>query len=288
MPRARSPSGGRAGCHRPPTWTDAFFLSGADWGGRLGDALEYLATRWTDGQCEAPHTTYRRVGGARDWPEDAHPQYENGKSRGYDALGHALESATTGSDYGAARPELHRGEDERAVMQRVMERYGSDDKDLMDNQVGNADSMGRMGAAYVDDLNYGLAGYNGDPQSLDADKLLGVKPEHGCDYGISRDFIRELGQDETSHGIMSQAQQAYTTSLVHQHADTTEAYTVAEWGAAAHGALDEARTEQIGKDYRDSDDQYNHEREKATAWKQAGVSVACNRGRDMTDTDNAR
>ncbi|MFI1731728.1 hypothetical protein ACH40E_21455 [Streptomyces acidicola] len=213
------------------------------------------------------------VKGARDWPEDAHPQYENGTSRGYNALGHALESATTGSDYGAAKPELHRGEDERAVMHRVMERYGSDDKDLMDNQTGIADSMGRMGAAYIDDLNYGLAGYNGDPQNLGADKLLGVKPDHGFDYGVSRDFIRELGQNETSHGIMSQAQQAYTTSLVHQHAGTTEAYTAAEWGAAVHGALDEARTEQIGKDYRDSDDQYNHELEKAAAWKQAGVSV---------------
>ncbi|MFE0405446.1 hypothetical protein ACFW19_26595 [Streptomyces nigra] len=58
------------------------------------------------------------VKGARDWPEDAHPQYESGKSRGYDALGHALESATTGTDYGASKPELHRGEEERAVMQR--------------------------------------------------------------------------------------------------------------------------------------------------------------------------
>lgn len=212
--------------------------------------------------------------GARDWPEDAYPQYENGTSRGYDALGHALESATTGSDYGAANPELHRGEDERAVMQRVMERYGSDDKDLMDNQTGIADSMGRMGAAYVDDLNYGLAGYNDDPQNLGADKLLGVKPEHGFDFGVSRDFIRELGQNETSHGVMSQAQQAYTTNLVHQHAGTPEAYTAAEWGASVHGALDEARAEQIGRDYREGDEDYNHELEKAAAWKQAGVSVA--------------
>lgn len=215
------------------------------------------------------------VKGARDWPEDAHPQYENGTSRGYDALGHALESAVTGRDYGDDSRELHRGGDERAVMKEVMTRYGTQDKDLMDNQNGIADSMGRMGAAYVDDINYGLTGKGGDdPQDLGAGKLLGVKDRDGFEYSLSRDFIRELGQNETSHRVMSQAQQAYTTSLIHSHSDTPEVYTVAEWGVAVHGALDEARAEQIGKEYREGDEAYNRDLEKSAAWKQAGVSVA--------------
>lgn len=215
------------------------------------------------------------VKGARDWPEDAYPQYDSGKSRGYDALGHALESAVTGRDYGDDSRELQRGQDERAVMKDVMTRYGSQDKDLMDNQNGIADSMGRMGAAYIDDINYGLTGKGGDdPQDLGAGKLLGVKDEDGFEYSLSRDFTRELGQNETSHRVMSQAQQAYTTSLIHRHSGTPEAYTVAEWGVAVHGALDEARAEQIGKEYREGDEAYNRELEKAAAWKQAGVSIA--------------
>ncbi|MFD6388043.1 hypothetical protein ACWD6Q_02435 [Streptomyces nigra] len=37
-------------------------LSGANWDGQLGGALEYLATRWMDHQCAALHTAYRRLG----------------------------------------------------------------------------------------------------------------------------------------------------------------------------------------------------------------------------------
>ena len=37
-------------------------LSAASWDGRLGDALKPPATRWTDHQCEALHTTYRDLG----------------------------------------------------------------------------------------------------------------------------------------------------------------------------------------------------------------------------------
>lgn len=215
------------------------------------------------------------VKGARDWPEDAHPQYDNGKSRGYDALGHALESAVTGRDHGDADRRLHRGDDERALMKEVMTRYGTEDKGLMDNQNGVADSMGRMGAAYIDDINYGLTGHGGDePQDLGAGKLLGVKDHDGFEYSLSRDFIRELGQNEASHQVMSHAQQAYTTSLIHEHAGTPEVYTVAEWGVAAHGALDEARAEEIGKEFRDDEEARNRELEKAAAWKQAGVSIA--------------
>lgn len=36
-------------------------LSGDDWGGQLGGALEHLATRWMDHQCEALHKTYQEL-----------------------------------------------------------------------------------------------------------------------------------------------------------------------------------------------------------------------------------
>ncbi|WP_159029262.1 hypothetical protein [Streptomyces viridochromogenes] len=215
------------------------------------------------------------VKGARDWPEDAYPQYDSGKSRGYDALGHALESATTGSDYGAAKPELHRGEDERAVMQRVMERYGNPEMELMDKQTGISDSMGRMGAAYIDDLNYSISGLDAsDQRQRGMEELFGAKDENRIEPVTAQQFVRELGNDETSHGIMSQAQQAFTTSRIQAHEGTAEAYRAAEWGMTMHGALDEARAEQIGREYREGDEDYNHELAKSAAWKQAGVSVA--------------
>lgn len=214
------------------------------------------------------------VKSARDWPEDAYPQDSKGNSRGYDALGHALESATTGSNYGASDPVLHRGEKERAVMDQVMERYGDPQSDLLDKQTGVSDSMGRMGAAYIDDLNYSIAAVDGsEPDKAGMEALFGVKDENSTDAVRAKQFIRALGGDETSHGIMSQAQQAFTTSRIHANEGTDEAYRAAEWGMAMHGALDEARTEQIGRDFREGDDDYNHELEKSAAWKETAVSI---------------
>ncbi|MDQ0991128.1 hypothetical protein [Streptomyces sp. V3I7] len=213
--------------------------------------------------------------GARDWPQDAYPQDKHGTSRGYDALGHALESATTGSDYGAGSPELHRGAEERAIVGQVMERYGDPDLGLMGKQAGISDSMGRIGAAYIDDLNYSISGLDAsDPSRGGMEELFGTKDENKMDAVTAKQFIRELGHDETSHGIMSQAQQAFTTSRIHAHEGTPEAYRAAEWGMTMHGALDEARAEQIGHDYREGDESYNHALEKSAAWKQAGVSIA--------------
>ena len=260
------------------------------------------------------------VKGARDWPEDAHPQYESGTSRGYDALGHALESATTGTDYGAANPELHRGEEERAVMQRVMERYGSDDKDLMDNQSGIADSMGRMGAAYVDDLNYGLAGYRmgrrrprrsrrgphrADRQGLPRQRRS-VQPRAREGRGLEAG--RRVGGRGRHHGcdrrrIRGVGSRCRTHLIPIAEAGGTAAETAL--GNDISDALKESERDSTNKAVKDMDDFFDRARGQARSgidqyMDQRDVSLedrrrhgadltdAYNRGRDMTDTDNAR
>lgn len=93
----------------------------------------------------------------RQWPEELNDKGNMTKEPGYNALGHALESATTGHPYDAEAEGLKdvRTKENAEVMQKVLERYGSDPK-YMHEQPGIDDSLGKMGAAYIDELNRSL------------------------------------------------------------------------------------------------------------------------------------
>lgn len=93
----------------------------------------------------------------RQWPEELNDKGDRTKEPGYNALGHALESATTGHPYDAEAEGLKdvRTKENAEVMQKVVERYGDDPK-YMHKQPGIDDSLGKMGAAYIDELNRSL------------------------------------------------------------------------------------------------------------------------------------
>ncbi len=93
----------------------------------------------------------------RKWPEELDDKGHLTREPGYDALGHALEAATTGHPYDAETEGLEdvRTKENAEVMQKVVERYGSDPK-YMHEQPGIDDSLGKMGAAYIDELNRSL------------------------------------------------------------------------------------------------------------------------------------
>lgn len=88
---------------------------------------------------------------------------------GHDSLGHALESATTGYAYDAdpmsgKDPMVPGSRDHRTaatagVMEQVAFLYGSEDgPKMLHEQSQLADSLGKMGAAYIDDIDYSLSG----------------------------------------------------------------------------------------------------------------------------------
>lgn len=193
---------------------------------------------------------------ARTWPLDATSYLPDPGSRpvvGYDCLGHALEAATTGAAYDAARHALHRTDATSFVANEVITGYGANPA-LIHTQSGIADSIGRVGAAYIDDIdNAMLDGTTpGDPFPAGGRAYRAL----GDSANARRDAIRFLstiGQDRTAHGIVSAAQHTYTASMLLHHPPTTRAnFGNAESAlfveAHVRGILDHARVGQVHAD----------------------------------------
>ncbi len=214
----------------------------------------------------------------REWPGDQTTQKAEGIA-GYDSLGHALESATKGSAYDANPPQLHRDADTAAVAEKVVERYGQDpeykgDKqtglsgaELLAKQEGIGDSLGRIGAAYIDDINWGMNG--GSDKSLYAMDNAGranLDERAHFDSNSLTPFLSTLGQDPDAYADLNTAQQAYTTSVMEKYPPTIEAdgdlnatstETALRTGAEVHGILDNSRAEEIKADGAAKDEKYN-------------------------------
>ncbi|MFD5077000.1 hypothetical protein [Streptomyces sp. NPDC058371] len=216
----------------------------------------------------------------RDWFDD-HATADAKDVAGYNSLGHALESAATGASYDVDPPELHRDAETAKVAERVVERYGQDaeykdDKQtglsgaqLLQKQAGIGDSLGKIGASYIDDINWAMDG--GADKSLYAmDNGGRTSLEERAHFdnshlGVSK-FISTLGQDPHAYADLGTAQQAYTTSLVHAHPPTidsdgdvnsTQAETALRNGAEVQGVLDKSRAEEIKAEGAQADEKYN-------------------------------
>lgn len=210
---------------------------------------------------------------ARDWPADAHLGDDSGKVAGHDALGHALESATIGRPHGADVPPLHRDADGAAVMERLVTAYGNH-PELLHERPGIEDSISKAGAAYIDDLDNGVSDFgerNGDAR----DPLYDTKGQAHADIprGDALNFLTVMGQHEATHATMSQAQQAYTLSVLDSTRTVTEAEAVMRTGAQVHGVLDDSRFQQVVADYREDEERGKEELGKSTEWIKWGTGA---------------
>ncbi|MFD4227197.1 hypothetical protein [Streptomyces sp. NPDC058545] len=202
-------------------------------------------------------------------------------SLGYvpDALGHALESATTGHAWDDPSPVLKRDETTAAIMKDVIDTYGGD-SDLRDRHEALKDSLGRMGAAYIDDLNYSTYNFGGAGDELGRDSLF-AKSSDGSertDFGeaAARRFMAAVAADDEGYRTLSAAQQMYEasglTSFGSGHQD--EALVFGGNATKVHGILDESRNIGIGQEFKDDEDLRNLEMEKKAEWRKYGVSSA--------------
>ncbi|MCX4586722.1 DUF6571 family protein [Streptomyces sp. NBC_01481] len=213
----------------------------------------------------------------RAWPEDHATQKANGIA-GYDSLGHALESATKGAAYDAHPPQLHRDADTAAVAEKVVERYGQDpeykgDKqtglsgaELLAKQEGIGDSLGRIGAAYIDDINWGLnGGADKSLYALDNGGRANLDERAHFDRDALTPFLSTLGQDPDAYADLGTAEQAYTTSMIEKYPptmkdgvlDSVDTETALRTGAEVQGILDTSRAEEIKADGAAADEKYN-------------------------------
>ncbi|AVZ77511.1 hypothetical protein SLUN_17535 [Streptomyces lunaelactis] len=194
-----------------------------------------------------------------------------------DALGHALEAATLGHAYDDPTPKLVRDEDSAAIMKSVVEKYG--DADLLNRQEALSDSLGRMGAGYVDDINWALN--DNDPTSMFAPQR---DPADHAEFGRdgARNFLNALGQHPDAYAELSNAEKVYTTSVleaqVGDNGTINEAHAreAVRAGGEVQGMLDESRADRVKADGLAKDEAYNKALEKRAGWIGfgAGVGVA--------------
>lgn len=190
---------------------------------------------------------------------------------GPDALGHALEAATLGYAYDDPHPTPSRDDASAAIMERVVTTFGSPEN----IKEPFADSLGRMGAGYIDDLNWGL-------NESRADSIFsptGSEASHArLDASSTVKFLSALGQHPDAYSHISLAQQIYGASAleaqVHgQHIDKPPCREIVRTGAELQGILDQSRADQIGAEGLAKDKEYNKSLQEKTDWIKFGAGV---------------
>ncbi|WP_030544421.1 hypothetical protein [Streptomyces albus] len=228
----------------------------------------------------------------REWTPDAGAGSEADTIHGRKALGHALEAATTGYAYdapeltgesGLVQVEERRSAETAAVMEQVVHIYGSDNS-LVHEQPEMADSLGRMGSAYIDDLNYTLSGI-GDSSAGKDESDFPAKYKGRAEFGRTNtiDFFSIMGQNETTHAYMTRAEVVYTlTSLEAFPATNDENYghgrDVLHTHAEARGILDAARANQAASEHTQGSEEHNKSLGRSTEWTKFAIGTAVGAG----------
>ncbi|MFE2640924.1 hypothetical protein ACFXKX_39020 [Streptomyces scopuliridis] len=194
-----------------------------------------------------------------------------------DALGHALESATLGYAWDDPSPNAVRDATTAGIMQDVVEKYGSD-AELLKHQEALTDSLGNMGAGYIDDINWALQGHHRDgvfapTRNPDAHALF--------NSGDARDFLSALGQHPDAYVSITAAERIYTSSVLEAQVgpdgrigDEGAARKTVGIGAEVQGILDQSRGDQIEAEGLKKHEDFEKAQEKRSGWVEFGATAA--------------
>ncbi|MEV7871025.1 hypothetical protein AB0P17_34120 [Streptomyces sp. NPDC088124] len=197
-----------------------------------------------------------------------------------DALGHALESAALGYPYDSPDAKVVRDEDNADVMKQVMEKYG-EDAGLLKKQEALSDSLGTMGAAYIDDINWSLEKTSEDSifaPTKNPDGHLSFDPEDDSRQ-IARKFLSSLGQHPDAYATVSKAEQIYTTSVLEAQVgpdgkiDEGGARNAVRVGSEVQGMLDQSRADQVGAEYEKKHEEYEKAVAARSGWIEFGAAA---------------
>ncbi|MEE1752256.1 hypothetical protein [Streptomyces sp. SP18CS02] len=210
---------------------------------------------------------------------DGHHPDEVKKSRDYmpDALGHALEAATLGRAYDDPRPAFVRDATAADIMESVVERYGGDPEFLKKNHSALADSLGNMGAGYIDDINWAL-------DNRTTDSIYAPEKEWDAHAELDRSgahkFLSVLGQHPDAYASISTAERVYTTSVLEDQVgadgriDEGGARHAVNTGAQVQGILDQSRADQVEAEGVKKHEDYEKAHAKRSAWIGFGTTAA--------------
>ncbi|MEU1227052.1 hypothetical protein [Streptomyces sp. NPDC005828] len=200
------------------------------------------------------------------------------KTMGYmpDAFGHALESATLGHAWDDPTPELRRDETSAKIMTEVVAKYGDDAELLKKWQPTLADSLGNMGAGYIDDLNWALDKNTPDSPFMPAKDRM-AHPEFGQQSAVK--FLSTLGQHPDAYATVSTAERLYTTSVLEAQVgpdgriDEGHARGAVFTGATLQGLLDESRGAQVEAEGMKKHEEYEKAAAAKAGWVGFGATV---------------
>ncbi|THA53874.1 hypothetical protein [Streptomyces sp. A1136] len=190
-----------------------------------------------------------------------------------DALGHALEAATLGHAWDDPAPHLVRTEAGARVMHEVVTKYGGD-AELLKEQETISDSLGRMGAGYIDDLNYALRGN-------DSESVFARQEGDGhvtVERAEARRFLSSLGQHPDSYLTMSRAESLFAASVLEAQVGPDGTLNQSSLREAARtsgefqGTLDESRGKQIQAEADKWNENYERALEKQTGWTESAAT----------------
>ncbi|MET8125691.1 hypothetical protein ABZV67_01985 [Streptomyces sp. NPDC005065] len=198
-----------------------------------------------------------------------------------DALGHALESATLGYPYDHPDANVTRDADNAAVMQQVMEKYGTD-AGLLKQQEAMSDSLGTMGAGYIDDINWALDKDNPDSVFAPVKNPDGHIGFDDVEEGrrTARGFLSVLGQHPDAYATLSKAEQVYSSSVLEAQVgpdgkiDTGAARSTVHVGAEVQGMLDQSRADQVEATNLKTHEEYEKAVAARSGWVEFGATSA--------------
>jgi hypothetical protein len=140
------------------------------------------------------------------------------------------------------------------------------------------DSLGRMGAAYIDDLNYSTMNFGGSGDELHRDEIFRRGSQTSrTDFGEfgARNFMTLVAGNEEGYKTLSAAQQIFESStLANLENDRESGLTFAHNATKLHGILDQSRISQVELEFKDSEEQTNLNQEKKGEWRKYAVSGA--------------
>ncbi|MEU8654572.1 hypothetical protein [Streptomyces sp. NPDC048737] len=213
-----------------------------------------------------------------EWAPDslAHPSSDEAKharETGPDALGHALEAATTGAAWDADPPVLRRDEETWKIMEKVVLRYNVASEDGPPPEVMK-DSLARMGAAYIDDLNYSINDFGGSGDPLNRDAHFGKSSDGSIRTSFGEDpaanFMMLVAGDADGYQTLASAQQVYMGSgLAAFENNQDNAKLFAENAAKVSGILDESRSHGIREEFKDDETAKTLERTQQGEWRKS-------------------
>ncbi|MGW3247834.1 DUF6571 family protein [Streptomyces sp. NPDC001070] len=186
--------------HNPEASTE-FLTSESEVNGEKVDHLDYLMKD-------------------RHWPEGAGFTGDSKNPSGYNNLGHALESATTGHPYdtGPSADAPGHNPKQAQLMQEVV-RSVSQDSELAHD--GMQDSLGRMAGEYMPDIHQSLT----NDRSGNRDQFY---PIAGTSANLSEQdtsrFLMTVGKDPDGYAAINVAESAYTSNLIDYHLQHPDAF----------------------------------------------------------------